>query len=42
VLHIVLLVPGRYVLIGAHTFGVCVPTNMPRAGARSILVENNL
>jgi hypothetical protein len=42
VLHAVLPAPGRCVPIGAHTFGVFVPTGTPRAGTRSIPVENDL
>jgi hypothetical protein len=38
----VLLALGRSVPIGANMFSVFVPTDTLRAGARSILMENNL
>jgi hypothetical protein len=41
-LHAVLLAPGRWVTVGTNMFGVSVPMGTPRAGARSIHVENNL
>jgi hypothetical protein len=42
VLHVVLLAPGHRVPVGANTFVIFVPTGTPHAGARRILVENNL